>query len=104
MRIAKEEIFGPVLAACPFSSVDEVVDLANDTRYGLGSGIFSNDINKVHNVANRIKAGNVWVNHYGGMHPTLPFGGYKESGWGRELGIDGFKTYLEQKTVSIKLD
>ena len=104
MRIAKEEIFGPVLAACPFSSIDEVVDLANDTRYGLGSGIFSNDINKVHNVANRIKAGNVWVNHYGGMHPTLPFGGYKESGWGRELGIDGFKTYLEQKTVSIKLD
>ncbi len=104
MRIVKEEIFGPVLAACPFETIDEVVEMANDTKYGLGSGIFSTDINKVHMVAKKINAGNVWVNHYGGMHPTLPFGGYKESGWGRELGEDGFKAYLEQKTVSIKLD
>ena len=104
MRIVQEEIFGPVLAACPFDTIDEVVEMANDTKYGLGSGIFSNDISKVHLVANKINAGNVWVNHYGGMHPTLPFGGYKESGWGRELGEDGFKAYLEQKTVSIKLD
>lgn len=103
MRISREEIFGPVLAACPFKDTQEVVKLANDTRYGLGSGIFSNDVNKVHKVAQQIQAGNVWINHYGGMHPTLPFGGYKESGWGRELGVDGFKAYLEQKTVSILL-
>lgn len=103
MRISREEIFGPVLAACPFDDIEKVVQLANDTRYGLGSGIFSKDINKVHYLADKLQAGNVWVNHYGGMHPALPFGGYKESGWGRELGEDGFKAYTEQKTVSIKL-
>lgn len=103
MKIAREEIFGPVLAATKFKDLDEVISLANDTQYGLGAGVFTTDVNKAHSVAAKIQSGNVWVNHYGGMHSALPFGGYKQSGWGRELGEDGFKAYTEQKTVSIKL-
>lgn len=103
MKISREEIFGPVLAARPFDTVEEVVSLANDTQYGLGAGIFTNNVNRVHGVAAKIQSGNVWINHYGGMHSALPFGGYKQSGWGRELGEDGFKAYTEQKTVSVKL-
>lgn len=101
--IAQEEVFGPVLAAFPFSDTEQLIKAANDTRYGLGSGIFSRNIDRVHLVAQALQAGNVWVNHYGGMHPGLPFGGFKESGWGRELGEDGYLAYTEQKTVSIKL-
>ena len=103
MKIAREEIFGPVLAATKFKDMEEVIGLANDTQYGLGAGVFTTDVNKAHSVAAKIQSGNVWVNHYGGMHSALPFGGYKQSGWGRELGEDGFKAYTEQKTVSIKL-
>ena len=103
MKIAREEIFGPVLAATKFKNLNEVISLANDTQYGLGAGVFTTDVNKAHSVAAKIQSGNVWVNHYGGMHSALPFGGYKQSGWGRELGEDGFKAYTEQKTVSIKL-
>lgn len=102
--IAREEVFGPVLAAFPFSDTETLIRNANDTRYGLGAGIFSSNIDRVHGVASALEAGNVWVNHYGGMHPGLPFGGFKESGWGRELGEDGYLAYTEQKTVSIKLN
>ena len=103
MTIAKDEIFGPVVAAFSFNNMDDLVRRANNTHYGLGSGIFSNDVNKIHTLASKLKAGNVWVNHYGGMHPSLPFGGMKQSGWGRELGEAGFRLFLEEKAVSIKL-
>jgi phenylacetaldehyde dehydrogenase len=103
MRIVKEEIFGPVLVATPFDDMDELVRAANDTRYGLGAGVFTTDVNKTHFLADRIQAGNVWVNCYGVMHPSLPFGGFKESGWGRESGTEGLDAFLEQKSVVIRL-
>jgi acyl-CoA reductase-like NAD-dependent aldehyde dehydrogenase len=103
MRITKEEIFGPVLVVTPFDDIDEVVKAANDTRYGLAAGIFTSDLNKCHYLASRIEAGNIWVNCYGVMHPAMPFGGYKESGWGREAGAEGLDAFLEKKAVVIQL-
>lgn len=103
MRITQEEIFGPVLVATPFDEIDEVVAAANDTRYGLGSGVFTSDVNKAHKVASRLQAGNVWINCYGNVHPAMPFGGFKESGWGREMGSEGLDAFLEKKSVFIQL-
>ncbi len=103
MRIAREEIFGPVLAAMPFDTVEEVAGLANDTRYGLGAGVFTRDVSTAHRVAKAVQAGNVWVNFYGGADKSLPFGGYKESGWGREGGMDGVEAFMEKKAVYIRL-
>lgn len=103
MRIVREEIFGPVLVATPFDTLDEVVRAANDTRYGLGAGIFTSNVNNAHLLADRIEAGNVWVNCYGVMHPTMPFGGFKESGWGREMGMEGMNAFLETKSVYVQL-
>ncbi|MDQ4421579.1 aldehyde dehydrogenase family protein [Sphingobium sp. DEHP117] len=102
-EIAREEIFGPVLVATPFDDLDVVVGLANDTRYGLGSGVFTRDVNKVHWLAGRIDAGNVWVNTYGITHPAMPFGGMKESGWGREMSSDVLDAYTEKKSVFVAL-
>lgn len=104
MKIVREEIFGPVLVATPFDEVDEVLAMANDTKYGLGAGVFSRDVNKVHHMAHHLQTGNVWVNHYGTVHPSLPFGGFKESGWGREMGMDGLEAFLEKKSVYVKLN
>jgi acyl-CoA reductase-like NAD-dependent aldehyde dehydrogenase len=103
MRIVREEIFGPVLVATRFEDIDDVVRLANDTRYGLGSGLYTQDVNKAHLIAERLEAGNVWVNCYGVLEPSMPFGGYKESGWGREMGADGVDSFLETKSVFIHL-
>lgn len=103
MRIVREEIFGPVLVATPFDELDEVVGAANDTRYGLGAGIFTTNLNHAHRLADRIEAGNIWVNCYGLLHPALPFGGYKESGWGREAGTEGIEAFLEKKSVVMQL-
>lgn len=103
MKIVQEEIFGPVLVATPFDELEEVLQLANDTRYGLGAGVFSRDVNKVHYLADRLQAGNIWVNSYGTVHPALPFGGFKESGWGREMGMEGLEAFLEKKSVYIQL-
>ena len=77
---------GPVVVATPFDDFEEVVALANDTNYGLGAGIFTSSLDKAHTLASRLCAGNVWINCYGVTHPTMPFGGYKESGIGREMG------------------
>lgn len=104
MAIHREEIFGPVLVATRFDDIDEVVRKANDTRYGLGSGIFTRNVNKAHLIARRIDAGNVWVNCYGTVHPSLPFGGFKESGWGREMGAEAMQAFSEVKSVIIHLD
>jgi acyl-CoA reductase-like NAD-dependent aldehyde dehydrogenase len=103
MRIVREEIFGPVLVATPFDDLDDMLRLANDTRYGLASGVFTNDVNKAHLVAERVQAGAVWINGYGTIHPAMPLGGFKESGWGRELGPDGVEVFLEKKSVFITL-
>lgn len=102
-RIAREEIFGPVVVATPFDDFDEVVALANDTSYGLGAGIFTSSLDKAHTLASRLRAGNVWINCYGVTHPSMPFGGYKESGIGREMGDEGFKAFLQSKAVYVAL-
>lgn len=103
MRIVREEIFGPVLVVTPFDDIDAVIREANDTRYGLAGGIFTTDINKAHRVAQRLRTGNICINCYGMIHPSMPFGGYKESGWGRELGEEGIDAYLEKKSIFVQL-
>lgn len=103
MRIVREEIFGPVLVVTPVDDIESIVRAANDTRYGLGGGIFTRDINKAHLVAKRLRTGNVWINCYGVLHPAMPFGGYKESGWGREFSEEGVDAFLERKSVFVHL-
>jgi aldehyde dehydrogenase (NAD+) len=102
MRIAQEEIFGPVLSAIPFNDVDEVIQRANATPFGLGSGVWTRDVNKAHRLAKGIRAGSVWVNCYQAMDPAMPFGGYKMSGYGRESGLQHLEEYLNVKAVWIK--
>ncbi|QYJ15703.1 Phenylacetaldehyde dehydrogenase [Rubrobacter xylanophilus DSM 9941] len=99
MSVVREEIFGPVVAAIPFSDPEELVAEANDTRYGLAAGVFTRDISKAYRTAKRLRAGTVWINCYHVFDAALPFGGYKESGWGREMGHDVLENYLETKTV-----
>ncbi|MBF6303150.1 aldehyde dehydrogenase family protein, partial [Nocardia amamiensis] len=101
--IVREEIFGPVVAAIPFGSEDELVAAANDSEYGLAAGIWTRDVSKAHRVAKRLKAGSVWVNQYNGFDTALPFGGYKQSGWGRELGSAALDLYTQTKAVNIAL-
>jgi acyl-CoA reductase-like NAD-dependent aldehyde dehydrogenase len=103
LKIVKEEIFGPVVIATPWSDLDDLIRIANDTRYGLGAGIYTSNLSVAHKVADRLQAGNVWINGYGVMHPAMPFGGFKESGWGRELSTEGMEAYLEKKSVFITL-
>jgi aldehyde dehydrogenase (NAD+) len=102
MRIAKEEIFGPVVSALPFSDIEEVAKRANDTTFGLGSGVWTNDVRKAHYLAKAIRAGSVWINCYQMMDPAMPFGGYKMSGYGRESGSAQFDDYLNVKSVWIR--
>lgn len=102
MRIAKEEIFGPVLSAIPFDDIDEVIRRGNATNFGLGSGVWTRDVGKAHRLAKAIKAGSVWINCYQAMDPAVPFGGYKMSGYGRESGIQQMDEYLNVKSVWIK--
>ncbi len=104
MAIAKDEIFGPVVSVLPFKGVDEVVERANRTQYGLAAAIWTKDINKAHLYAKKVKAGTVWVNCYHVVDTTTPFGGFKMSGQGRENGEAALEHYTELKTVTIKLD
>ncbi len=103
MRVVREEIFGPVLVAQPFDSLDEVVAAANDTPYGLGASIWSNDLKRVMNLIPRIQAGTVWINAHNLVDPHLPFGGFKQSGIGREMGRAALEAYTETKSVCIAL-
>lgn len=103
MRIAQEEIFGPVQSIFKFSSLEEMIDRANNVQYGLAAGVITNDINKALKFANNVDAGSVWINCYDAVLPSTPFGGYKHSGIGRELGKDGLDNYLETKTITMKL-
>ncbi len=103
MRIAQEEIFGPVTSVIPVDDVDEAISIANDTMYGLASAVWTSDLSKAHRVAKGIKAGTVWVNTYGLFDPGVSFGGYKQSGFGRELGKHSLETFTQTKHVWVSL-
>jgi acyl-CoA reductase-like NAD-dependent aldehyde dehydrogenase len=103
MRIAQEEIFGPVVAAIPFKDEHDAVLQGNDTVYGLAAGVWTRDVSKAHKIARALTAGTVWVNCYNQMEPTSPFGGYKQSGFGRELGKHSLELYTQIKQVWMKL-
>ncbi|HSI47183.1 MAG TPA: aldehyde dehydrogenase family protein [Ideonella sp.] len=104
MRIAREEIFGPVAAVLPFDDLDEVVRRANDSPFGLGAGVWTRDIGRAHAIARRLQAGSVWVNCYNQMDPSMPFGGVKFSGYGRESGPQQLDEYLNVKGLWIQHD
>jgi phenylacetaldehyde dehydrogenase len=99
MAIVREEIFGPVVVAAPFQSLDDIAAAANDSDYGLGAGIWTADISKAHALAKKLRAGTVWINCYNVFDASLPFGGYKQSGWGREMGHEALEAYTEVKAV-----
>ncbi|GAA0974920.1 aldehyde dehydrogenase DhaS [Acrocarpospora macrocephala] len=103
MAVVREEIFGPVVVASPFSTLDEIADQANATDYGLGAGIWTRDVSKAHALAKRIRAGTVWINCYNVFDAALPFGGYKQSGWGREMGHEVLEAYTEVKAICTQL-
>lgn len=99
MQIIKEEIFGPVVCAIPFTSMDEVVAKANNSEYGLASAVWSKDVSKVYSLSKKLKAGTVWVNCFNIFDASAPFGGYKQSGWGREMGEEALNNYTQTKTI-----
>lgn len=101
MRIAQEEVFGPVLSVIKFKDEDDAARIANDVRYGLGSGVWTQSVKRATTMAQRIRAGTVWVNTYRAVSFTMPFGGYKQSGLGRENGMDAINEYLQTKSVWI---
>jgi len=103
MRVVQEEIFGPVLVAMRWTDVDDLIGKANDSPYGLAAGLWTNDLTQAHRIAAAIKAGTVWVNCYNLTDPASPFGGYKQSGWGREMGRAVLEQYTETKSVWVNL-
>ncbi len=103
MKVVQEEIFGPVVTAIPFSDPAEVLAQANDSVYGLAAGIWTRDISKAHRLASQLRAGTVWINCYNIFDAALPFGGYKQSGWGREMGHEVLEQYTEVKAVCTAL-
>jgi len=103
MAIAREEIFGPVMSVLTFKDTDDIVARANNTTFGLAAAVWTKDVGKAHFLAKKIKAGTVWINCYDVFDAAAPFGGYKMSGMGRELGEEGLKAYLENKTVTVAL-
>ncbi len=104
MRIVQEEIFGPVAVVQKFAGEQAAIDLANDTQYGLAGAVFTNDVTRAHRVVHALRAGITWVNTYHNTYNECPWGGYKQSGWGRELGTYGFEAYTEVKQVNINID
>jgi phenylacetaldehyde dehydrogenase len=103
MSIVREEIFGPVVVAEPFNRTEELISRANATQYGLAAGIWTRNISKAHRVASALRAGTVWINCYNVFNAALPFGGYKQSGWGREMGHEALEHYTETKAVVVGL-
>jgi aldehyde dehydrogenase (NAD+) len=103
MKIAREEIFGPVMSVIPFKTVEEVIARANQTKYGLAAAVWTRDMKRALAVANGVRAGTVWVNCYNVLDTRAPFGGFKQSGIGRELGEYGLQQYTAVKSVIAKL-
>ena len=103
MSIAKEEIFGPVLSVLKFKDADEIIERGNNTFYGLAAAVWTRDIAKAHHMAAKLRAGTVWINCYDVFDTAAPFGGFKMSGMGRELGEKGLDAYTETKTVTVSL-
>jgi acyl-CoA reductase-like NAD-dependent aldehyde dehydrogenase len=103
MTIVREEVFGPVLTVLPFDTEEEAVAIANDTEFGLAAGVWTLNVQRAHRVANRLRAGTVWINAYRTVAYNAPFGGYKQSGWGRENGMAVLDEYLETKTIWVEL-
>jgi phenylacetaldehyde dehydrogenase len=103
MKVVQEEIFGPVVTALPFDDPEELMPRANDSAYGLAAAVWTSDISKAHRTAAMLKAGTVWINCYNIFDAALPFGGYKQSGWGREMGRDVLELYTQTKAVCARL-
>ncbi|MGA3088154.1 MAG: aldehyde dehydrogenase family protein [Terriglobales bacterium] len=103
MKVVQEEIFGPVVAAIPFDNPEELLSRANDSVYGLAAGIWTHDVSKAHRTATLLRAGTVWINCYNIFDAALPFGGYKQSGWGREMGKDVLQLYTQTKAVCVRM-
>ena len=103
MKVVREEIFGPVVVASPFSDIDKLVAEANQNEYGLAAGVWTTDISKAHRIAEKLRAGTVWINCYNVFDAALPFGGYKQSGWGREMGHEALELYTEVKAVCVAI-
>jgi phenylacetaldehyde dehydrogenase len=103
MKVVQEEIFGPVVTAMPFSDPEEILPRANNSDYGLAAAVWTKDISKAHRVAESLRAGTVWINCYNIFDAALPFGGYKQSGWGREMGHEALNLYTQTKAVCARL-
>ncbi len=99
MKVVQEEIFGPVVAAMPFTDPEEIIPRANNSDYGLAAAVWTRDIGKAHRMAEQLRAGTVWINCYNIFDAAMPFGGYKQSGWGREMGHDVLNLYTQTKAV-----
>jgi acyl-CoA reductase-like NAD-dependent aldehyde dehydrogenase len=103
MKIAQEEIFGPVLSIIPFKDEDDAVLQGNDTTYGLSAAVWTRDVSRAHKVVRALKAGRLWINTFGEADPAMAFGGYKQSGWGREFGQESIEAYTQTKSVMVRM-